>query len=139
MDNLASTLDDLTSRISRDIRRRSRDLTIPPHQARALRVIEEAPIRLAVLADHLRVSPRAVTDVVDALSDAGFITVTPDPTDRRAKIARITADGVALASKLRADRARIAAEVFSALDPAQQEQLRDLLSVVVQGPASKPT
>lgn len=131
MESIASTLDDYTSRITREIRRRSRDLTIPPHQARALKVIDEDPIRLAVLADHLRISPRAVTDVVDALSDAGYITVRPDPSDRRAKIAAITTAGSDLASKLRRDRAEIADQIFSPLSPTQQKQLRDLLAIVV--------
>lgn len=131
MDISATTLDDYTSRIAREIRMRSRHLSLPPHQARALRVIAEAPIRLAVLADHLRVSPRAVTDVVDSLTKDGYITVSPDPTDRRAKISRITDVGSALAEELRTDRARIANDVFAPLTPAQRQQLGELLEIVL--------
>lgn len=118
-------LAELITATARSLRYRSSRL--PPHQHRALRVIAREPIRPARLADRLHITPRAVTDVVDALVDQGLIETSPDPDDRRAKILTITDAGKQLASELNAKRAEVAEEFFSDMPSGDRERLAEIL------------
>lgn len=91
-------LGELVMEVARGLRRRFAATMEPwgvtPHEARALRVIgHHEPTRLGVVAQHLRIAPRSVTDVVDSLESRGFVAREPDPTDRRATRVGLTADG----------------------------------------------
>ncbi len=102
-------LGDLLIAAARRLRRYSaaalEPLGIAPHHARALRiVVQDGPMRLGELAEALRVAPRSVTDVVDALESSGWAVREPDPGDRRAIVVRATTAGEQLAVK--ADLAR---------------------------------
>lgn len=84
--------------VARGLRRRFAATLEPwgvtPHESRALRVIgHHEPTRLGVVAQHLRIAPRSVTDVVDSLEERGFVVREPDPTDRRATQVSLTATG----------------------------------------------
>lgn len=84
--------------VARGLRRRFAATLEPwgvtPHESRALRVIgEHEPTRLGVVAQHLRIAPRSVTDVVDSLEARGFVAREPDPSDRRATRVALTAQG----------------------------------------------
>lgn len=107
-------------------------LGITPHEARALRVIRlHGPVRLGVLAETLRVVPRSVTDVVDALETSGLIVRAPDPLDRRATVVEVTSRGESLAQEVEAARRRQADSFFaglSATDRAELTRLLDLLA-----------
>jgi DNA-binding MarR family transcriptional regulator len=70
------------------------DWDITPAQGRALRIVcEHEPVRLSVLAEHLRIAPRSATEVVDALETAGLVRRSADPLDRRATCVEATAAG----------------------------------------------
>lgn len=128
MSATGSDIGELVLRLARLIRHRSLTLPIPPHQARALRIIGREPIRPARLAEKLGITPRAVTDVVDALSEAGLIDSLADPADRRAKILTMTDDGERHLDAIRASRAVIANEVFASLSESERATLEELLS-----------
>lgn len=130
MPNTPATLGELTQLLSRIIRHRSRRLPLAPHQARALHTIAREPIRPARLAEILHVTPRAVTDVVESLVRSRLVTVESDPADRRAKIVTATDRADELLADVHRARADIAAELFSALTPAEQEHLHELLQKV---------
>lgn len=124
-------LGEMTTQLARLIRRRSRQLPLAPHQHRALRIIAHQPIRPAQLADALSVTPRAITDVADALVEQGLISVGADPTDRRAKLLTISPRGAEYLESTRAARAQIASELFGTLSPDEREQLGALLQRVL--------
>lgn len=91
-------LGELVMQVARGLRRRFAETLEPwgvtPHESRALRVIgSHEPTRLGVVAQHLRIAPRSVTDVVDSLEKRGFVVREPDPTDRRATQVSLTANG----------------------------------------------
>lgn len=95
---------------------------LAPHQARALRVIGGAgPIRSGVLAERLRITPRSVTEVVDALVERDLVSREPDPSDRRAMTLQLTAAGQALVGEISAIRSAHTAAVFDA-ELSEQEQ-----------------
>lgn len=95
---------------------------LAPHQARALRVLaREGRIRPGVLAERLRITPRSVTEVVDALLERGLLTREADPDDRRAMILELTDAGAAMTEEITRCRQAHTAAVFDA-ELSEQEQ-----------------
>lgn len=74
------------------------------------------------LADALRVSPRNVTGLLDALTATGFVARTPHPGDRRATLIELTARGEAAAAALSADQAEFARYLFGDMSQAELDR-----------------
>ncbi len=127
-----SSLDELLVGAARALRRRwaaglGPDLT--PHDARALRVIgHHGPTRLGVVADHLRIAPRSVTDVVDRLEQRGLVARAPDPADRRALTVGLTDRGESVLGEVDAARRVESADFFGVLDERERSSLAAILS-----------
>ncbi|TDD00743.1 MarR family transcriptional regulator [Nonomuraea deserti] len=107
-------------------------LGLSPGQARALRVLDDAerPLRMVRLAEELRIVPRSLTPVVDALEEAGLARRQVDPANRRSTLVVITPEGRDLAARARDARRQAGGELFAVLSEEQREQLRGLLSLV---------
>lgn len=134
----AAVLGDRFAAVSRRLRRGLLEdlepLGITPHEGRALRVAaERGPLRLGALADELRVAPRSVTDVVDALEARGLARRTPDPGDRRAKAVEVTELGRERVADVERLRARRAERLFGTLDAADRRELSRLLDLLLRG------
>ena len=119
---MEADLGDLVMRVARTLRRRGAEAMAPwdlaPHHARALKVIgRHERIRPGELAGHLRVAPRSVTDVVDALEARGLLAREPDPGDRRATVLVLTASGRQLVTEIGSAR-RADADTYFARLPA---------------------
>ncbi len=130
----ASELDlgDLVMRVARTLRRRGMAAFEPydlaPHHARALRVVaHHGTIRPGELAQHLRIAPRSVTDVVDALEERGLVTRGPDAADRRATAVTPTEAGTRLVEEVGVARRASAEAYFARLPEQDRETLRALL------------
>lgn len=120
-------------RVARGLRHRGAAVTAPwdlaPHHARALRVVaRHEQIRPGELAGHLRVAPRSVTDVIDALEERGLVRRSPDPSDRRATVVALTASGRGLVDEIDAARRADAHTYFSQLSERDQATLRRILT-----------
>lgn len=76
---------------------------------------QRGPCTQATLAADLRVTPRAVTALVDGLVATGFVTREPHPSDRRATLVTFTRRGHATAQALLEDHRRLARELFADL------------------------
>ncbi len=86
-------------------------------------------VPLRDLAEHWRCDASYVTSVADALEEAGFARRLPHPSDRRIKMLALTDEG--LAARERAYELLFEPpSSMSALTPAEQRQLRDLLRKV---------
>ncbi|GAA3715744.1 hypothetical protein GCM10022224_096750 [Nonomuraea antimicrobica] len=111
-------------------------LGLNPGQARALRALAgaERPMRMVRLADELRIVPRSLTPVVDALEAAGLARREVDPANRRSTLVVITPEGRALGERARDARRQAGEELFAVLTEEQRERLRDLLGLVEEGP-----
>lgn len=95
---------------------------------------EPVGVRVSHLADHLGIAPRSATEVADALEAAGLLARSPDPTDRRAVLLTLTAEGRHAVARVR-DRRRAAADVaIATLSPTDRAELRRLLEVLLAGP-----
>jgi DNA-binding MarR family transcriptional regulator len=70
------------------------------------------PITQRVLAEALKVTPRAVTGLVDALVANGLVIREPHPTDRRATLVTFTLRGERLVAQLQRDHRALAQAIF---------------------------
>lgn len=105
---------------------------LSPHEARALRVAADrdpAP-RLRDLADALRIAPRSVTDVVDALEAKGYVVRQPDPADRRASVVVVTEAGHTVRADVHDARRRTMGSQIGALSADQRTALADALATL---------
>lgn len=106
------------------------DLTVPrTHLLWELHRL--GPSTQTTLATALKVSPRNVTGLVDALEASGYVARTPHPKDRRAIIVTLTDRGSQTMARMEHERSQIAAELVADLDADQQGQLRQGLDSIV--------
>jgi DNA-binding MarR family transcriptional regulator len=126
------SLDELLMGAARALRRQWANGLGPdlsPHDARALRVIgRHGPTRLGVVAEHLRIAPRSVTDVVDRLESRGLVERAADPADRRAMTVSLTATGQSVLADVDEARARAAETFFGVLGDRDRATLERVLA-----------
>lgn len=117
---------------------------LTPHQFRALNAVGRAAaaeenaggepgLRLKELAERLRIAPRSATEVVDQLAEKGLVERRPHPSDRRATLLSLTAEGEQLRARVNADRKREADEFFSVLEPQDRIELARILGELLPG------
>jgi len=126
------TLSEAFWSVARQLRETSQKTLAPwditPSHLRALRVLtRHGMMRLSELSDHLHIAPRSTTEVVDALESRGLVERRPDPRDRRATLAELTAQGTGVLRAIRAARGTEAERVFDRLSPADREHLARIL------------
>ncbi|KGN34135.1 MarR family transcriptional regulator [Knoellia sinensis KCTC 19936] len=127
---------ELVMEVARGLRRRYAATLEPwgvtPHESRALRVIgRHEPTRLGLVAQHLRIAPRSVTDVVDNLEQRGFVAREPDPTDRRATQVRLTGEGRRILDELDAARRADHESYFADLTERDRTTLTRVLNSLI--------
>jgi DNA-binding MarR family transcriptional regulator len=106
------------------------DLTVPrTHLLWELHRL--GPSTQTTLATALKVSPRNVTGLVDALEASGYVARTPHPKDRRAIVVTLTDRGSQTMARMEHERSQMAAELVADLDADQQGQLRQGLDSIV--------
>ena len=112
---------------------------VTPWQSRALRTIAEDPgVRLSVIAERLRIAPRSVTDVVDALERRGLVERRRDVVDRRATGVVPTEEGLRLRALIDAARYRELDGFAARLSPTDRSELDRLLRQVVTDLSGDP-
>lgn len=134
---------ELTLLVNRDMTRGLAQLGLT--EARAHLVWElraRGPCTQRTLASALRVTPRAITALVDGLVESGFVTREPCPADRRAtlvtftKLGRITAQAMADGHRELARRlfAGLSAEAFDGFDAGLSHLIDRLRTVLSEAP-----
>jgi DNA-binding MarR family transcriptional regulator len=119
-----------TRLIETEIRRRLReefDVTLPRFDLMAQ--LEKAPggMTLGEVSRRMMVSNGNVTGLVERLASQGLVERAADPSDRRATLIRLTAEGRrAFARMARAHEGWIA-EIFAGLAVGETDELMDLL------------
>lgn len=89
------------------------------------------PVPQRVLAEALKVTPRAVTGLVDALVTSGLVTREPHPTDRRATLVTLTPRGAKLVARLERDHERLARALFASMSQRELDTFSGSLTGVV--------
>lgn len=82
-------------------------------------LLQRGPSTQRELADALRVTPRNITGLVDALVATGFVSREPHPTDRRATLVQFTQRGADVAQELERDQQEFARVLFDGMPQAQ--------------------
>lgn len=85
------------------------------------------------LGSILMVDPNNCVLLLNELDDQGFVERRRDPKDRRRHIVVITPAGVNALAKAEAKLEELEGEVLANLEPAEREQLRDLLMRAMEG------
>ncbi|MBO2447066.1 MarR family transcriptional regulator [Actinomadura barringtoniae] len=131
-DDLVDLFGKTARRLRRDQMERLAPLGLTPSLARALRAIvrAEAPLRMTDLATRLGVVPRSATGLVDSLEEAGLVSRSPDPSNRRSILVSPTDKGRTMRTLMGQARREAAEDLFSALSPEQRESLRALLAAL---------
>ncbi|MEV0145815.1 MULTISPECIES: MarR family transcriptional regulator [unclassified Nonomuraea] len=129
---LSELLHLVTRRLRHGYLNRLEPLGLTPGQARALRALIDAgrPLRMVQLADQLRIVPRSVTPVIDALEEAGLVRREVDPANRRSTLVVITDAGQEVYERAREARRQAGQDLFAVLTGEQRDQLKELLGVV---------
>lgn len=131
-------LADLLHRLTRRLRHAQAERLAPfgltPAQERALRMITRSgePLRMTELAGQLRIAPRSVTTVIDALERAGLVRREIDPQNRRAIRLHLTERGMAVRDDMRQARRRAAEDLFAPLPVDSRHALAEILSLLDQ-------
>ena len=105
------------------------ELTLP--QAQALRILRRGPLTTGRLADELRMSAPALTQLTDRLVRKELIERRTDEGDRRCVIVALTAKGTRLVDDVRSRRREVFYGAIEHLSGPEQEQVYKALSLVV--------
>jgi DNA-binding MarR family transcriptional regulator len=99
-------------------------LHISPTQAHMLLVIDEAqPLSLKALAAKMWLTPGAVTQLVDALDQFGYIARMHDTKDRRIVHISLSAAGKQLIGKITRSHNEVMADILATLNDTEVRQL----------------
>ncbi|WP_280385905.1 MarR family winged helix-turn-helix transcriptional regulator [Nocardia wallacei] len=124
----ADRLFQLTELLGAMMERGMADRGLTQARARLLWALHHhGPMTQRTLADLLAVTPRNITGLVDGLTDDGYVTRRPHPTDRRALLVSLTGHGHTFTTTLRDERDTMAAALFGDTPPAD---LRTFLTVI---------
>lgn len=89
------------------------------------------PVPQRVLAEALKVTPRAVTGLVDALVAQRLVTRQAHPTDRRATLVTLTPRGETLVAELQRGHKALARALFAAMSGRELDDFARSLAGVV--------
>ena len=117
--------------IQDDLARYFADTALTPARTHLLWELNRlGPSTQQTLATSLKVSPRNITGLVDALEAAGFVIRRSHPRDRRAILVTLTEQGSQTIAEMAQERAQIASALIADLSSDQVEQLRQGLDTV---------
>lgn len=106
-------------------------LGLTPGEARVLHMVGKFPgSRQNSLAERLSVEPMTMCGYLDRLEAAGFVTRTPDPTDRRARLVRPTERSTPLLLRIESVAQKVRRKATQALSEPQVQELRDGLESI---------
>src|SRR5262245_25258993 len=127
---MAARLRVSATRLARLLRRQG-DTGLSPSQLSALTSIEvHGPLTLGALADHERVAPPSITNVVAKLEEKGLVTRQPCASERRVAHVSTTAAGDALLDDVRQRKDVWLAARLGELSDDERGRLADVLDVL---------
>jgi MarR family transcriptional regulator for hemolysin len=95
-----------------------------PERGRLIWVIGDKSVRAGLVAQQLKLSAGAVTELVERLVDEGLVRRDEDPDDRRAVVLALTAEGRRVRERYERAASSALAEVLGRLTPPQRRRLR---------------
>jgi DNA-binding MarR family transcriptional regulator len=98
-----------------------------------LTLAHNPPMRIGELAGHMDVEPPHVTRQVRLLENAGYVTRSPDPEDRRAQTVHLTASGRRVAERIRQAGLGILRDVLEGWSDEDVHRFAGLFRRIVDG------
>ena len=95
-----------------------------PERGRVLWVIGDKAVRAGIVAQHLKLSAGAVTELVEGLVNEGLVRRETDPDDRRAVVLALTAEGRRVCERYELAASSALAQVLGGLTPPQRRRVR---------------
>jgi DNA-binding MarR family transcriptional regulator len=95
-----------------------------PERCRLLWVIGDGPVRAGLVAQQLKLSAGAVTELVESLVRDGLVRRDTDPDDRRAVVLALTAEGRSVRERYELAASSTLAQVLGRLTPPQRRRVR---------------
>lgn len=121
----------VTTLMSADMQRGLVERGLTQTRAQVLWVLGEAELMTQrELAAELKVTPRNVTTLIDALEDTGFVRRTAHPTDRRAAVIVLTPRGQESVARLQSEVAEFAELLFGNLSDSDLRTFKGILDDV---------
>jgi len=84
------------------------------------------------LAQEVGLDRTTTADVVKRLEERGLVVRRPNPSDKRLRHVRLTAEGETVVASLRGDMARAQERLLAPLRPAERTMLMDLMRILVE-------
>jgi DNA-binding MarR family transcriptional regulator len=95
-----------------------------PERGRLIWVIGDRSVRAGTVAQHLKLSAGAVTELVEGLVREGLVRRDTDPDDRRAVVLALTAEGRRIRERYEMAASSALAQVLGRLTPPQRRRVR---------------
>lgn len=100
---------------------------IRPAHGSVFRYISPDGSRLTELADYAQITKQSMTYLIENLHEHGYVEIVPDPTDGRAKLIRLTSQGMKVQQTAIQISRQVEAEWAAQLGQRKMSQLRRLL------------
>jgi len=97
-----------------------------------LKHLMDGPLPQAKLAEHLRMNPSALSKLIYALEQKGYVTQTIDPEDRRRMVIGLTEEGRTFQRKMLAQAIEQANRSLKTLSPQERQTLSAALDIVTK-------
>lgn len=98
-------------------------------------LLHKGPLPVNTLGKKILISSGSMTAAIDRLERQGLVERRSSPTDRRQRIAHLTAKGTETIERLFAEHARDMEEAFACLDDAEKDALAGILRKLAGGSA----
>lgn len=92
----------------------------------------KGPCGMSEISERFDVTAAAASQLVDKLVQAGYIERTEDPSDRRAKLLKLSTDGAKLVDNGIQERYRWMDDLASRLSAADQTKISEALSILTE-------
>ncbi|MFI6284592.1 MarR family winged helix-turn-helix transcriptional regulator [Streptomyces sp. NPDC051018] len=132
-EELIDSLFAIRTQVHAELKELAREAGLTDTQTDVLwRLSREQEMTARRLADRLQCDASTATSMIDRLEKRGLVRRVPHPTDRRAKVIQLTAEGCELRDRI--IRHTTEHSPFARLDHESRLRLRALLREVVDGP-----
>ena len=129
---LANKVFETVPLLGRMMRRERLNGTGDFQQVHALKHLMSGPLPQAKLAEHLRMNPSALSKLIFALEQKGYVTQTIDPDDRRRMVIALTEEGRTFQRKMLAQAVEQANRTLKTLSPEERQTLSEALDIVTK-------
>jgi DNA-binding MarR family transcriptional regulator len=92
----------------------------------------KGPCGMSAISERFDITLAAASQLVDKLVQAGYLERAEDPSDRRAKLLKLSPQGVKLVNEGMNERHRWMDELAKSLSPEQQKQVAQALDILTE-------